>query len=703
MKRDYFIYNGEDIVPEYLPGVPSYGQEGAEGNTGETGPSIHYSSYSIEDNLKTCIDLINNGKSLSNNIDEIEEPAYLEGDFIMDSVGVLWKIVYEKFLGKLSIKAASNLYSAGENAFRDFSASCVTAYNKHSTTTNINENFSYESDFSLLSSSPKHYHRYKYERYSYGNWILFKAELNEGYVATDFAYKFVLLLPNGEQLSILSDMPYATMFVDNNLFYSFSLDYDYDESDYLTGKYLNISAPNGVSKSVPAGNYTYKIRSNTSTITSTPQYVLSSTEPNDLKNMINYHGIDTYFENEGGISINRGNKEYDKFVAITISRYITDFCSAYVEAHHKESGKVYRLDLDDIYLITSTNELTGETDLTEHTSHIDIITPTYPHIEWAVHEYGAFLIDPNPLSDATKRFRRMDSFMIFPDHQDNSKSEDKGEQNFFYIDVTGIQKDYNGSHYYPNSYGEHDTPGQNIHDAPRTVRLKFMNADSLSITIEYNQFTSTNVADSEGTSVTMHPLTMIYIGVPDCDLISFGNNIQTSEDETFVEPGIYYLHRFVPISNTSNYGRGGENVFTSLGIENDNNTKIVNVGKAIFNIDLSEFKLAPNKMHFIEIGAVPIGSWIIRINQDDDGETCRSDISYWNSFHRETGSYSFENPYSYKSGISDVSLYVSEIIGLSPTSNLSQDENEYFAFTKGKLDTIRDEEGNVILETQIIQ
>lgn len=698
MKRDYFIYNGEDVVPEYLPGVPSYGQEGAEGNTGETGPSIHYSSYSIEDNLKKCVELINAGKSLSNNIDEIEEPAYLTNDFIIDSIGTVWKIITENFSGDLSIVQANNL-SSGENAFRDFSVTCITSYNKNSEITNVEENPYFSSEYVLeaaSSSSPKVYHRGYYEPYTYGNKILFKVELNDGYNEEDFKYKYVLLLPNGEQLSIVSSSAVETMYVDNNLFYTFSLDYDYSSSTYLTSKMLdNTFKTDGgfnVSKCIPAGNYEYKITSDNinANINSVPEYVYDGIHP-DLKGMIDYHDIDMFIP-ELGQYVHRNN-EYNKFVAITISRYIADFCTAYVEAMHKETGKIYRLDLDDIFLVSSINEETGETNLDEYIPHKDIIEPTHPHVEWTLHEYDRFLIDSSAMSSASERFRRMDSFMIFSSPQENSASEDQKEQNFYYIDVTGVQKNSSNS-YYPESYGaKRPNFAASINDKQRTVRLKFMNAVSLTVVIDYNPFTSSSETGNGGTT-TMHPLTMIYIGVPDCDLISFGDNI-FKDDGTPVDRGIYYLQRFVPVSSTSNYGRHGENMFKSLGIDEDDDTKIVNVGKAVFNIDLSEFELRPNQMHFIEIGAVPMGSWLIDADFDegdapDADEYGKDDIIYWNSFHRQSENYNFNT--ASNAGQSDVTLYVNVLNEVSQDNNFSISINsETSSLIEGKLDTIYDD------------
>ena len=59
---DYFSYNGEDVVPTYMPGISSYGQEGSEGNTGDIGSSVYYTTYDLtdEDELKECNEKIKN-------------------------------------------------------------------------------------------------------------------------------------------------------------------------------------------------------------------------------------------------------------------------------------------------------------------------------------------------------------------------------------------------------------------------------------------------------------------------------------------------------------------------------------------------------------------------------------------------------------------------------------------------------------------
>lgn len=699
MIRDYFIYNGQDIVPEYLPGVPSYGQEGAEGNTGETGPSIHYSSYNVEDNKTTCENLINSGKALSNNLDEIEDPAYLEGDFIIDCVGNLWKIQEESFTGSFYIESANTLYSAGGNAFLDFQVSCITTYNKRSTITNVADNEYYLNEYDQVSSSPKMYHRQRYEKYAYGNWLLFKVTLNSGFNSADFYYKYVLLLPNGEQLTVVSDETYATMFIDNSLLYTFSLDYDYSKTNYLSPAYKRIDPNfvNYVSKCIPSGDYEYKITEHASTLDNVPQYVLPNNIPSDLKGMINFSGISRNTMGEEGEELIARNNEHNKFVALTMSRYLTDFCTAYVEVYHRQTGKSYRLDLDDIYLMSSTNENTGETNYNEYTSHIDEITPVVPLMEWAIHNYSqGFLIDSSADSSVAARFRRMDSYMLFTDMKNNSSSEDEKQQDFYYIDVTGIQHDYDGSNpsypdggYYPESWGRLATESgynyiQNIPgDCPRTIRLKFMNTRSLSITIEYNRVEILNLDTNE--HIVTDPFTMIYIGLPDCDLISYGNNIKIDE-EHYVDKGIYYLHRFIPNINNVMYDA---NMFSYAGI-GENNTELVNVGKAIFNIDLAEFNLNPNKMHFIEIGAVPIGQWNIK------NENLPQDIYDVNVFHRwvvhNDTLCSFANNSENASGNSDFTLYVNTIEGVTEETSYIDNSNTNYVFSKGQLDTIIDPE-----------
>lgn len=698
MKRDYFVYNGQDIVPEYLPGVPSYGQEGAEGNIGETGPSIHYSSYNIEEDLETCEKLLNKGKSLSNNLDEVESPEYMENDYILDSIGTFWRVKSEKNGEAFYLENANIANSPGGNAFLDFQASCVTSYIRNSRMTNKTDNELYKSDYDDTSSSPKVYHRQIYEKYTYGNWILFKVILNEGFEASDFLYKYVLLLPNGEQLSMTSDDPHAIMYVDNNLFYSFSLDYDYSVSNYINHKPLTHMEMK--KNCVASGDYTYKIVDYEADLTSTPQYALPAGMPSNLKQMIAFDGINrTYIEDEETVTEKRNN-ESDAFVAITISRFITDFCSAYVEAYHKETGKTYRMDLDEIYLQSSINEA-GETNYNEYNSHIDIITPVVPLTEWAVHTYTqGFLLDDTADSSVSARFRRMDSFMLFGGSSHNPNDTSTYEtKDFYYIDLTGLQKDYihlddenpsSTPSYYPNSYGHKSPTNANsfidptssnyIGDCPRTIRLKFMNAESLSVTIDYNPI---DLTDNSGNHIVTHPFTMIYIGVPDCDLISYGNNIKVSE-EGYVDKGIYYLHRFIPSMEGINYG----NVFSKIGLT-DENAELINVGKAIFNINLSEFKLNPNKMHFIEIGAVAIGSW------DINNDTLEDDLNYWNILHRavdENGYvYNFRDDSRTNAGESDITMYVNKVSGLSETNNFVESESdEYYAFTKGTLDTIID-------------
>ena len=134
---DFFAYNGEDVVPTYMPGVTSYGQEGSEGNTGDNGPSVYYTSYNLSDEEEQieCNLRIANNQLLSNNLQEDSyNTEYMAGDIVIDSVGGIYTIGYSSS-GTLAINVnldAKQSSTLGGELFKNFNARIVTSYLKQS-------------------------------------------------------------------------------------------------------------------------------------------------------------------------------------------------------------------------------------------------------------------------------------------------------------------------------------------------------------------------------------------------------------------------------------------------------------------------------------------------------------------------------------------------------------------------------------------
>jgi hypothetical protein len=74
----------------HKPGIQGYAPKGAVGDKGESGYSLHYTSYSMENDMMIVDDLVTNNKPLSNKINEDVYVQYNENDTIIDKYAMMY-------------------------------------------------------------------------------------------------------------------------------------------------------------------------------------------------------------------------------------------------------------------------------------------------------------------------------------------------------------------------------------------------------------------------------------------------------------------------------------------------------------------------------------------------------------------------------------------------------------------------------------
>lgn len=74
----------------YRPGTQGYAPRGATGEKGAAGYSLHYTSYSMEDDVLIIDNLVSNNKPLSNKINENVYVQYSENDTIIDKYAMMY-------------------------------------------------------------------------------------------------------------------------------------------------------------------------------------------------------------------------------------------------------------------------------------------------------------------------------------------------------------------------------------------------------------------------------------------------------------------------------------------------------------------------------------------------------------------------------------------------------------------------------------
>ena len=615
---DYFSYNGKGVLPKYSPGIPGYGQKGAPGNTGEIGASIYYSSFKLS-NETECVaakNKLNSGKSLSNNIlyNDNEVIDYKEGDIILDTEGNFYTIV--KANSELTFSTSPNLQTSintsSSLSIRDFVVSCITSFKVKKTGVDpdimsepapnpdtgeidypdydddtyswkienpyyINLSNSKDAE-AVYSKSPYIAHKNYYSKYLYGNHIKFTIVNEEP--LENCIFKYSLVFPSGETLSLTTDSMSGVLFVDNNFVYD------------------------NIGEDGPFSSYTYKIDEDSE------QPTLKS-----IKDLIAELG------------------EGDKYVALAASEYIKKYCKAYVEITNTINNTTYRIDVDDLFF--RGGELVHISDdeyPNDASTRVDYIIPGKLSTEWKTVKYiCGNEYHPKPVDDfsyvkyingdcvaqteITDKYpptflRSFNQFNKFTFRRENCNySKDTYEIKCTY-NFGGYSDDEHYS-YHPKTDSEDNLPLTN-----NTIRLYFNKIQAFTIIIKFNPVNKNEVNESGSAVTPIYPNSNLYIGIPNVPLLNWidGSNkasaeLVNGEWKPALPPGIVYLNKIVPIANPNE---------TSI------YTKEIDAGIAqvIINTDNYPTIVDKNKDNFIEIGVIS--------TEDGDGAHCDTyDISLY--------------------------------------------------------------------------
>lgn len=615
---DYFSYNGKGVLPKYSPGIPGYGQKGAPGNTGEIGASIYYSSFKLSNETECAAakNKLNSGKSLSNNIlyNDNEVIDYKEGDIILDTEGNFYTVV--KANSELTFSTSPNLQTSintsSSLSIRDFVVSCITSFKVKKTgvdpdimseptpdpdTGEIDypdydddtyswkiENPYYinlsngKDDEAVYSKSPYIAHKNYYSKYLYGNHIKFTIVNEEP--LENCIFKYSLVFPSGETLSLTTDSMTGVLFVDNNFIYD------------------------NIGEDCPFSSYTYKIDEGSE------QPTLKT-----IKDLITELG------------------EGDRHVALAASEYIKKYCKTYVEITNIINNTTYRIDVDDLFF--RGGELVHISDdgyPNDASTRVDYIIPGKLSTEWKTVKYiCGNEYHPKPVDDFSyvkyingdcvaqteitdqcpptflRSFNQFNKFTFRRENCNYSKDtyEIKCTYNF------GGYSDDEHYSYHPKTDSAENLPLTN-----NTIRLYFNKIQAFTIIIKFNPVNKNEVIDSGSTVTPIYPSSNLYIGIPNVPLLNWidGSNnasaeLVNGEWRPTLPPGIVYLNKIVPIANPNE---------TSI------YTKEIDAGIAqvIINTDNYPTIVDKNKDNFIEIGVIS--------TEDGDGAHCDTyDISLY--------------------------------------------------------------------------
>lgn len=558
---DFFAYNGEDVVPTYMPGVTSYGQEGSEGNTGDNGPSVYYTSYNLSDEEEQieCNLRISKNQLLSNNLEEESYNAeYMPGDIVIDSVGGIYTLGYSS-AGNLVINAnldAKQSSTLGGELFKNFNARIVTSYLKQSQFPYYVKN-SKGISFNDMKSY-KLYHSDNLREQYYGNWISFSiVPLTAQF--SNFSYTFCLVLPNGETLRTNSYFPNAKMFVDNRYLYSC-----YD-----------------------CGLTSLKNQSGGSEVIDSPivekmfgKDTLTKMGAKTIEEIIDYK---SFFDNDEG----------NKFASMLVSYYIHKYCSAYVEVKNTVTRKIYRYDLNELGMTAVPDE-----PATNSSSYIE---PYIEQVSWDYekdeHDDELPDIEIKELEDNTVEIKRsFNNFVVLPSKTDASivSAEYEYIQSFYFTDVKGTEYP-EGESYSPDRKAPLDVwRDNNISQYPHTLKLDITRVGKLNLNIRYNPFTTDNPDER------IFPATIIYVGYPNLPLyhaaddeegnVHLPDSIKYLDGKADGSAGIYYLYKIIPYGYELNDGTSA--------------TSVADAGYSVVSIDLSKFTPDEEGNFYIEIGAM---------------------------------------------------------------------------------------------------
>ena len=582
---DYFSYNGEDVVPTYMPGISSYGQEGSEGNTGDIGSSVYYTTYDLsdEDELKKCNEKIKNNLVLSDTDNsQLYNKEYMLGDIVIDTLGNIF-VIESGADGLEILSTTSEDESPVKEMFKDFTVKVSTSFLRNSAYPGYVEN----SDVITLDKI-KNYGSAGIDQLRekiFGNWITFS--ITPTVKSEPYVYTFCLVLPSKEVLSINTSSPYGKMFVDNRYFSQVSEYARIPEDD-----------PNGT------GNIMFG---------------------SDVRNKIGNASADRFikdsiykFEYNNGF----GTSEYEfeeyyaeeaKYASMLISYLIHRTCSAYVEVKNKYTGKIYRYELRD----------------SEDSS-------------------ANFIIIVDPETQEKKVRKSLKNFIVVKSEQvsveeEIGSAEYEYVQHFYFTDVNGTEyiedpslgrvlwndirlngkydlgpeADNDMAHQTPINYWHRFS---NIDEYSNVLQLEIGDVDKICLNIDFSKWLN---SDKE------FPATAVYVGYPNVHLWqegdSSGNVIlpnSINEDKVDIDGnptafdgsrGYYYLYKILPP------GYSTEEVNTDA-------------GRSSIIFDLSQYKLN-NQHNWVEIGLMVIEDKDKNINNFAHRSTIKStkeDFNYYN-------------------------------------------------------------------------
>ena len=564
---DYFSYNGEDVIPTYMPGISSYGQEGSEGNTGDKGSSVYYATYDLsdEDDLAACNEKIKNNLVLSDTEDlPLYNGEYMIGDIIIDSLGNLY--VIEEVDGVLQVPAGEETENASTaEMFKDFKVRTVTSFLRNSDYPPYIKEDSYKKLAEL-----QRFDKFGFDEMRqkiYGNWLAFN--ITPLVKSTSYSYTFSLVLPSKEVLSVTSDDPYAKMFVDNRYFIScgggetiIPVEDPYDTGKEMFGSDIRTKVENE-----NVNDFIYN---------SYPKYG------------------NTVFEVET-------DEEQLKYATMLTSYYIHTQCTAYVEIKNKITGKIYRYDL---------NENGYDTDSSTSVAfrYDSFITPYIEEVSWEIEKDSSYegtfnALDVSIDGSIMKIQRSLKNFVASGSEQvsvidELGSIEYEYVQHLYFTDVKGTD----GYEPLPDDVDiDNQTPlhrwinNAKIDQYPHVIKLEFAQVDSLCLNIDFTKYQWKEGID--------FPATVVYVGYPNVHLWQEGdedgnvllpNSINEGKTDDEGNPvfdgsrGYYYMYKIFP-----------------PGYVDDDNT--ANAGRSSIIYDLSSFNL--QEKNWIEVGAMMISDF----------------------------------------------------------------------------------------------
>ena len=436
---DVFAYNGDSFLPDYLPGLIGYGQRGANGNIGATGASVHYSSLNVlvyEDSSmesssdtsvlstesdhinKEVIDLILKGKELSNNGYSSRSVDYMVNDVIFDRTGrfyIIKEINKDKEI--VVIKSIDDFgksnYSIITNTFTGLSVYCSTTFLKSDSKKWIQPNPSYDGiEYFNGTHSPKVYHCDDLGKNIFGNFVNFSLSYDTAMDISKYTYKFVLAFPNGQTVESYSEVPYKTLFIDNKLVYGW-----FDTNGWASS--FNFSLAN--------------LKKEYSLLGSD-----NDENSKELSNLVeSYIRLGDSLKCRGAVyDASANNNVSGKENTVLCSFFIKYNCSAYAEIIDTESGVVYRIDMDDIFISKSGSQITNKRPIIEECVQSSV---------WEIKNYNKYENGYFLKNEDGTLFNPMHSYVFIAEEENiydandvRVLSEDGIIENVYFTDASGL-------------------------------------------------------------------------------------------------------------------------------------------------------------------------------------------------------------------------------------------------------------------------